>query len=148
MKTFDRAAFAHTEDYIFALEEHISTQNDLIKAMEKAGAEFQKKAEVAYEDLRVAEDKNEELQNQILNLKTKASESVSSIIKERQDYKMLKERVEDLSEECDYLKRVINLQLKDNVEVWRLEDISNTKPIVLKLQENIGNEIIVRIERS
>lgn len=148
MKTFDRAAFAQTEDYIFALEEYISTQNDLIKAMEKAGAEFQKKAEVAYEDLRIAEDKNDELQNQILNLKTKASESVSSIIKERQDYKMLKERVENLSEECDYLKRVINLQLKDNVEVWRLEDISNTKPIVLKLQENIGNEIIVRIERS
>lgn len=148
MKTFDRAAFARTEDYIFALEEYISTQNDLIKAMEKAGAEFQKKAEVAYEDLRIAEDKNEELQSQIANLKTRASESVSSIIKERQDYKMLKERVEDLSEECDYLKRVINLQLKDNVEVWRLEDISNTKPIVLKLQENIGNEIIVRIERS
>ena len=148
MKTFDRAAFAQTEDYILALEEYISTQNDLIKAMEKAGAEFQKKAEVAYEDLRVAEDKNDELQNQIANLKTKASESVSSIIKERQDYKMLKERVEDLSEECDYLKRVINLQLRDNVEVWRLEDISNTKPIVLKLQENIGNEIIVRIERS
>lgn len=148
MKTFDRAAFAQTEDYIFALEEYISTQNDLINALEKAGVEFQKKAEVAYEDLRVAEDKNEELQNQIANLKTKASESVSSIIKERQDYKMLKERVEDLSEECDYLKRVINLQLKDNVEVWRLEDISNTKPIVLKLQENIGNEIIVRIERS
>lgn len=148
MKTFDRAMFAQTEDYILALEEYISTQNDLIKAMEKAGAEFQKKAEVAYEDLRVAEDKNEELQSQITNLKTKASESVSSIIKERQDYKILKERVEDLSEECDYLKRVINLQLKDNVEVWRLEDISNTKPIVLKLQENIGNEIIVRIERG
>lgn len=148
MKTFDRAMFAQTEDYILALEEYISTQNDLIKAMEKAGAEFQKKAEVAYEDLRVAEDKNEELQSQITNLKTKASESVSSIIKERQDYKVLKERVEDLSEECDYLKRVINLQLKDNVEVWRLEDISNTKPIVLKLQENIGNEIIVRIERG
>lgn len=148
MKTFDRAMFAQTEDYILALEEYISTQNDLIKAMEKAGAEFQKKAEVAYEDLRVAEDKNEELQSQITNLKTKASESVSSIIKERQDYKVLKERVEDLSEECDYLKRVINLQLKDNVEVWRLEDISNTKPIILKLQENIGNEIIVRIERG
>lgn len=148
MKTFDRAAFSQTEDYIFALEEYISTQNDLIKAMEKAGAEFQKKAEVAYEDLRVAEDKNEELQSQIANLKTKVSESVSSIIKERQDYKMLKERVENLSEECDYLKRVINLQLKNNVEVWRLEDISNTKPIILKLQENIGNEIIVRIERS
>ena len=105
-------------------------------------------AEMAYEDLRIAEDKNDELQNQISNLKDKASESVSSIIKERQDYKILKDKVENLSAECDYLKRVINLQLRNNVEVWRLEDISNTKPIVLKLQENIGNEIIVRIERG
>lgn len=148
MKTFDGSAFAQTEDYILALEEYISTQNDIIKAMEKSGAEFQKKAEMAYEDLRIAEDKNDELQSQISNLKAKASESVSSIIKERQDYKILKDKVENLSEECDYLKRVINLQLRNNVEVWRLEDISNTNPIVLKLQENIGNEIIVRIERS
>lgn len=148
MKTLNRSEFTQTEDYILALEEHISTQNDIIKSMEKAGAEIQKKAEMAYEDLRIAEDKNDELQNQISNLKDKASESVSSIIKERQDYKILKDKVENLSAECDYLKRVINLQLRNNVEVWRLEDISNTKPIVLKLQENIGNEIIVRIERG
>ena len=82
MKTLNRSEFAQTEDYILALEEHISTQNDIIKSMEKAGAEIQKKAEMAYEDLRIAEDKNDELQNQISNLKDKASESVSSIIKE------------------------------------------------------------------
>ena len=148
MKTLNRSEFEQTEDYILALEEHISTQNDIIKSMEKAGAEIQKKAEMAYEDLRIAEDKNDELQNQISNLKDKASESVSSIINERQHYKILEDKVENLSAECDYLKRVINLQLRNNVEVWRLEDISNTKPIVLKLQENIGNEIIVRIERG
>lgn len=134
MEEIKRGDYETVEGYILALEEQ---NNDLKKINDETNDMF----DCLKEDYH-------DLQEEVLRLQNSAKTSVDSWISERQDYKNLKTKVSELSEECDYLKRVINLQLTRDVKVWRLEDISNTKPITLKLQENIGNEIIVRIERG
>lgn len=141
MEEIKRGDYTTIEGYIVALEEQNKQLKDDFKDLKQENDELNSYYDCLKED-------NYDLKEEILRLQNTAKNSVDSWIAERQDYKNLKTKVTQLSEECDYLKRVINLQLTRDVKVWRLEDISNTKPITLKLQENIGNEIIVRIERG